>query len=78
MKISEMIEHLRAARDAGHLDPEAANSTISFLRERMAPMPVEVEGSRNIWWYICGNCHTDINHRDKYCHECGKPIKWDG
>ncbi len=33
MKTAEMIEHLRAARDAGHLDPETANTVIAILRE---------------------------------------------
>lgn len=33
MTVSDMIEHLRTARDAGHLDPATANTVISILRE---------------------------------------------
>ena len=28
------------------------------------------------WWYVCGNCKASINPNDKYCHECGRPVKW--
>ena len=29
------------------------------------------------WHYICGSCGIDINTRHKYCHACGKKIKWE-
>ena len=33
MTVSDMIERLRAARDAGHLDTATANIVIAILRE---------------------------------------------
>lgn len=38
----------------------------------------EHSGSGVTWWNICGACKTAINPNDKYCHECGKAVKWDG
>ena len=40
------------------------------------PVEPELEGGGMIWWYICGECHTAIDTRDKYCRECGRKIKW--
>ena len=34
-------------------------------------------GGGTTWWYACGSCGTDINPRDKFCHECGREVKWD-
>ena len=28
-------------------------------------------------WYACGACGTTLNHGDKYCHECGRAVKWE-
>lgn len=28
-------------------------------------------------WYDCGVCGKTINPYDKYCHECGRAVKWD-
>lgn len=37
----------------------------------------EYEGdSRATWWYVCGECRTSIDPRDKYCRECGRKIRW--
>ena len=43
------------------------------------PVPVEItdgDGGRTKW-YVCGACKAPINPGDKYCHECGKAVKWD-
>lgn len=41
---------------------------------RAAPIaPEEYDGA-----FYCGACHETINSGDKYCHECGKAVKWDG
>lgn len=26
--------------------------------------------------YYCGNCRKQVNLNDKFCHECGKLLKW--
>ena len=44
--------------------------------------PVEPErahsGGGSTWWNVCGNCKTAINPNDKFCHECGRAVKWNG
>lgn len=43
------------------------------------PVPPQIErsGGGLTWWNICGNCKTAINPNDKFCHECGRPIRWE-
>ena len=36
----------------------------------------EMEGGGTSWWFVCGECHTAIDPKDKYCRECGRKIKW--
>jgi hypothetical protein len=49
------------------------------LLEEQEPCEPEKEhsGSGVTWWNVCGNCKTAINPNDKYCHECGRAVKWD-
>jgi hypothetical protein len=28
-------------------------------------------------WDLCGNCRALISPDDKYCHECGRAVKWE-
>ena len=27
-------------------------------------------------WYVCGACNFTIQPGDRFCHECGKAVKW--
>lgn len=36
----------------------------------------EYSGDGTTWWNVCGACRTAINPNDKYCHECGREVKW--
>lgn len=37
----------------------------------------DTEGDgRSTWWYVCEECRTAIEWKDKYCRECGRRIKW--
>ncbi len=36
---------------------------------------VDSDGGLMHWW-ACGNCQAPINPEDRFCHECGKPVKW--
>lgn len=38
----------------------------------------EFEGGGHSWWWVCGECRTMIDERDKFCRECGRRLKWDG
>jgi hypothetical protein len=35
---------------------------------------VDSDGGLMHWW-ACGNCQAPINPEDKFCHECGRPVK---
>ena len=37
---------------------------------------VDSDGGLMHWW-ACGNCQAPINPEDRYCHECGRAVKWD-
>ena len=51
---------------------------ITILKEPEAVEPEkEHSGSGVTWWNVCGNCKTAINPNDKFCHECGRRIKWE-
>jgi len=49
-----------------------------FEQKEEAVKPLrEHSGGGATWWYVCGACRTAINPNDKFCHECGKKVKWD-
>lgn len=48
---------------------------ISLLKGKK-PVEAEIEGGGSAWWYVCGECHTAIDTKDKYCRECGTRIRW--
>ena len=37
----------------------------------------DIEGGGMTWFFVCGECHSTINERDKYCRECGKRVVWE-
>lgn len=47
------------------------------LEERI-PVETEIEGGGSTWWYVCRECHTAVDHVDRFCRQCGRPLKWDG
>ena len=52
---------------------------VDLLKEQESVKPEkEHSGSGITWWNVCGNCKTAINPNDKYCHECGRPVLWEG
>lgn len=58
---------------------DACVGAIALLKEQEAVKPeMEHSGSGVTWWNVCGNCKTAINPNDKFCHECGRPILWEG
>lgn len=38
----------------------------------------EVEGDRWSWFYVCGECHGQINWHDQQCRHCGRWVNWNG
>lgn len=43
---------------------------------RMEPVDPEYEGGQPTWFFVCGECHTALDPKDKFCRECGRRIKW--
>ena len=51
---------------------------VALLKEQEAVKPErEHSGGGTTWWNVCGACGTAINPNDKFCHECGRAVKWD-
>lgn len=54
---------------------------LALLLKEQEAVPPEREysgGGRGFtWWHVCGACRVAINPNDKYCHECGRPVKWE-
>lgn len=56
----------------------AVGEAVELLKEQEAVRPErQHSGGGTTWWNICGNCRTAINPNDKFCHECGKTVKWE-
>ena len=51
------------------------NDIISILKGRQTK--AIIEGGGSTWWYVCDECHTAIDRKDKFCRECGMEVKWD-
>ena len=59
------------------LTTEDGFKILQLLKEQEAVRPErEHSGGGTTWWNVCGNCKTAINPNDKFCHECGKGVKW--
>ena len=60
-----------------HISIPTAETILELLKEREPVRPErEHSGGGITWWNVCGACKTAINPNDKYCHECGRPVKW--
>ena len=56
---------------------ETIHDALALLREQEPVKPErEHSGGGVTWWNVCGACRTAINPNDKYCHECGRKVKW--
>lgn len=53
---------------------------LALLKEQEAVEPkLYTPESKTIWsnWHICGACEHPVDPGDKFCRECGRPIKWE-
>ena len=50
---------------------------VCVANEEPKKVPVEVEGDRWTWWYVCSECHTAINYKQDRCECCGNFLSWD-
>lgn len=47
------------------------------IKDRLKPVEAEIEGGNSNYWYVCGECRGLIHYKNKFCTECGRPIKWE-
>lgn len=50
---------------------------VGELAPVLDPMPAKMESGGISWWYVCGDCHGDINLHDHYCRHCGRKVSWE-
>lgn len=54
-----------------------AAETVRKAQEQLKePSVPEIEGGGTTWWYVCGECHGNVDKRDHYCRHCGKELIW--
>lgn len=51
-------------------EQEAVEPIRHYARSSMKPYGME-------FWYTCGSCKAEILENDKFCHECGRAVKWE-
>lgn len=57
---------------------ELLKDAIVFLKEQKVEFVeiIDNDGGKT-HWYVCGGCKSPINHGDRYCHDCGRVVKWE-
>ena len=47
------------------------------LLKKHIPVAYEMEGDGRtpFWYWVCGECHGQIDSNDHYCRHCGQAIK---
>lgn len=38
----------------------------------------EIEGDRWTWFYVCGECHGQVDWHDPECKHCKRRLDWNG
>lgn len=36
----------------------------------------EIEGDRWTWYYVCSECHGQVDWHDEKCKHCGRRLDW--
>lgn len=49
---------------------------VNSLLQQHRGVEAEIEGGEEIWWFVCGECRSAIDPKDKFCRECGRKIIW--
>ena len=49
-----------------------------YFREQEPVAPVCTEYDRAIVLFSCRDCKTQLLYGQRYCHMCGRKVKWDG
>ena len=54
----------------------ACLDAITLLRKQEPVAPVCTEYDRSIVLFSCRDCKTQLLYGQRYCHMCGKAVKW--
>lgn len=71
--VQSLIDHIKTAVN---VDPWAKEMAERLLKEQ-EPVDPTLRYDTEFVWYVCGACEANIISTDKYCHECGRPVKWE-
>jgi hypothetical protein len=47
------------------------------MKDEQEPVPVEIEGGGQTWFYVCGECHGIVSILDRKCPHCKRWLNWD-
>ena len=46
-------------------------------RKEMDPVPVDIDGCRWYWFYVCSECRFEVAWKQERCPCCGRRLNWD-
>ena len=78
LRIAEGAEEIHDP-DTGERNREESkiSCAAAAMMGRMEPTEPEIEGDQHTWFYVCGECHTPVDTIDRFCRQCGRPLKWE-
>ena len=77
--------HLKVANDLWETDHKMSlfhyklyelMKTAAEQLGRQMPVAAEIEGGKDSWFYVCGECYGQIDTKDSFCRHCGRWITW--
>jgi len=54
----------------------AFETAIEALQEKAERTPATVVSSEDDFYHFCSECNNEVYKKDKYCHTCGRELKW--
>ena len=49
----------------------------TFYNNVIAKQSANVVSSEDEHYHFCDNCNNEVYKKDKYCHTCGRELKWE-
>ena len=76
--INELVEHIESALavDSDYVDcvrTDLLQTVVGLLKEQEAVVPITEHHL-----FLCPVCKNTLFREQKFCHECGKCIEWEG
>lgn len=54
------------------------DDTLNEAEEEKKLVPVDLEGGGWNWWYVCEECHGQVDTKDEICPHCKSRLDWSG